>query len=103
MESKVWNALYRDKQAVSPESEKNGPDAPVTDITAQEAATFASSAFGKHFRLPSPDEWDHAAGLYKNLGRDEVTSRGGQPRVRLKKPEPTYGPKGDADVNEFDL
>ena len=86
MESKVWNGLYRDVQAISPESEKNGPDAPVTGITAEEAATFAWAAFGKNFRLPSPDEWDHAAGLYKNLGRDEVTRRGGQPRVRSRSP-----------------
>ena len=86
-----------------PESEKNGPEAPVTFATAEEAATFAWAAFGKTYRLPSPEEWDHAAGLYAVKDRDEVTRRGGQPRVRIAKPEPTHGPGANADVNEFDL
>ena len=103
MESKVWNALFRDVIALQPESEKNGPDAPVTSVTAEEAATFAWAAFGKTARLPSPEEMDHAAGLYAVNDRDEVTRRGGQPRVRIAKPEPTHGPQGIADVNEFGL
>src|SRR5207248_10134251 len=54
MESKVWNGLYRAGGGdVRAESAANGPDAPVTFVTAQEAATFAWGAFGKEFRLPS--------------------------------------------------
>ena len=103
MESKVWNALFRDVIALQPESEKNGPDAPATSVTAEEAATFAWAAFGKTARLPSPEEMDHAAGLYAVNDRDEVTRRGGQPRVRIAKPEHAHGPQGIADVNEFGL
>ena len=103
MESKVWNALYGSAINVPPESGENGPDAPVTGITAEEAATFAWAALGKEFRLPSPEEWDHAAGLYIITDRDNVTRGGGQPRDRSKKPEPTHGPNAGSDVNEFGL
>jgi formylglycine-generating enzyme required for sulfatase activity len=103
MESKVWNALFRDVVAVQPESEKNGPDAPVTFVTAEEAATFAWAAFGETCRLPTPDEFDHAAGLYTVKDRNEVTRPGGRPRVRIARPESTHGPQSGADVNEFDL
>ncbi len=84
MESKVWNSLFGTAINVPPESEKNGPDAPVTDITAEEAANFAWAALGKECRLPTPEEWDHAAGLYVVTDRDNVTRPGGQPRNRAK-------------------
>jgi serine/threonine protein kinase len=103
MESKVWNALYRDAGPIRPDSEKNGPDAPVTFVTVQEAANFAATAFGKAFRLPSPEEFDQAAGLYSVKDRDDVTRPGGQPRVRIAKPEPTHGLSARVDVNDFDL
>jgi len=103
MESKVWNALYRDTGPIRPESEKNGADAPVTFVTVQEAASFAAAAFGKPYRLPSPEEFDHAAGLYSVKDRDEVTRPGGQPRVRIANPEPAHGARSHADVNQFDL
>jgi hypothetical protein len=103
MESKVWSDLYRGVAAVRPDSEKNEADAPVSFITVEEAANFALSAFGNNYRLPSPDEWDHAAGLYVVRDRPTVTRRGGQPRVRIARPGPTHGPMSRADVNEFDL
>ena len=81
MESKVWNDLFRSVAAVQQQSEKNGPDAPVTFVTAEEAANFARTAFGEMYRLPSPDEWDHAAGLYVVRDRNEVTRPNGRPRV----------------------
>jgi len=103
MESKVWNDLFRPVAAVQQQSEMNGPEAPVTYVTAEEAANFARTAFGEMYRLPSPDEWDHAAGIYVVRDRNEVTRPNGRPRVLLARPEPTHGPKARADINEFDL
>jgi hypothetical protein len=102
MESKVWNGLYRSGGATpSAESEKNGPDAPVTGITADEAAIFARTVFGGI--LPTPTEWDHAAGLFVVTDRETVQRLGGQPRVRIAKPENTHGPNAGSDVSEFGL
>ncbi len=94
MESKAWNALYRAGGMVPPEaSEANGPNAPVTHITAAEAAAFAASVFGG--KIASPDEWDHAAGLVPTpttahgdtwrrqaLGRAGTASTHARPRSR---------------------
>jgi serine/threonine protein kinase len=100
MESKVWNALYRAGGFTpTPGSVANGPNAPVTEVTADEARRFAAALGG---RLPTPQEWDAAAGLGMVTGRDEVT-RSGQPRVRLARPAPTHGPDAGTDSNEFGL
>lgn len=102
MESKVWNNLFRaGKSTPQVASETNGPDAPVTSITVEEALTFARSALGG--KLPSPAEWDVAAGLYAESGRDEVTRAGGWPRGMLNSPEPTHGMKAGNDINHFGL
>jgi serine/threonine protein kinase len=99
MESKVWNALYRLGGSIPrAESEKNGPECPVTYITAEEAAKFAQTAFGG--RLASAEEWDHAAGV-QLAHRPSVTRAGGQPRVGLARPQPTHGPNAGTDANEF--
>ena len=103
MESKVWNDLFGSPAAVQKQSDRYWLDAPVTSVTAEEAATFTRSAFGELYRLPSPDEWDHAAGLYVVRDRNEVTRPNGRPRVLLARPQPTHGPTARADVNEFDL
>jgi hypothetical protein len=101
MESKVSNQLYHAGGEPHEDSLKNHPDAPVTHVTAEEAARFAASVFGG--RLPTPAEWDHAAGLYSGLNRPEVTRPGGRPRVGLARPEPTRGPDAGHDVNELGL
>ena len=103
MESKVWNDLFRGVIQVQPKSEENGPDAPVTFVTVEEAANFARAAFGESYKLPSPDEWDHAAGLYSGNPEGDVTLRGGRPRVDVARPGPTHGPKAREDVNRYDL
>lgn len=107
MESKVWNELYRAGGVdPPPESSANGPHAPVTWVTAHEANEFAKKLGG---RLPTPEEWDHAAGLYANTGRDQVTLPGGQARVspeggkQLVHPLPTHGPDAGTDLNTFGL
>ncbi|HEV3440761.1 MAG TPA: bifunctional serine/threonine-protein kinase/formylglycine-generating enzyme family protein [Gemmata sp.] len=102
MESKVWNNLFRAGKLTPPvASEINGPDAPVTSATVEEAMAFARDVFGG--KLPSPDEWDLAAGLYAGVGRDEVTRADGRPRVMLPRPEPTHGMNAGTDINHFGL
>ncbi len=102
LESKVTNKLFRSGGGQPhPESEKNGAEAPVTHLTAEEAAAFAARVFGG--RLPTPDEWDHAAGLYSVTDRAEVTLPGGRPRVGIPRPEPTGEDDSGPDVNEFGL
>jgi hypothetical protein len=99
-ESKVWNTLYA-SGGVSPptESNSNGPFAPVTNVTVEEATTFASKIPGG--RLPSAREWDHAAGFHSRPVREEITLPGGAPRVKLRQPLPTVGIEAGTDVNRF--
>ena len=103
MESKVWNSLYRAGGMTPPaDSEQNGPDAPVTGITAKEAADFAGAALGGS--LPSPDQWDHASGLYTvPRVRPMVTRAGGRPRIMIPHPQSTHGSDARHDVNDFGL
>ena len=102
MESKVWNNLFRAGKALVPvASEQNGPDAPVTSVTVEEAANFARDVLGG--KLPAPDEWDLAAGLYSERTRDEITRADGRPRVLLAKPEPTHGINVGTDLNRVGL
>jgi hypothetical protein len=98
MESKVWNGLYRAAGKVPHGPEAGGPNAPVVRVTANEAAEFAARLGG---RLPTPEEWDYAAGLGS---KTVLTRAGGRPRVGLKEPAATHGARADdADVNDFDL
>jgi serine/threonine protein kinase len=101
MESKVWNGLYR-AAGFTPatDSDANGPGGPVTGVTLKQAVQFAEKLGG---RLPTPEEWDHAAGLQLNLDRSDVTRPGGKPRVHLTRPADTSGDQGGDDVNEFGL
>ncbi|WP_439622110.1 protein kinase domain-containing protein [Gemmata sp.] len=102
MESKVWNGLYRAAGTVPADpSNANGPDAPVTHLTWDEAKAFAEKLGGT---LPGPDQWDHAAGLYAVAGRDSVALPGATPHVGEPAPRPAHGPKGPhPDENEFGL
>jgi formylglycine-generating enzyme required for sulfatase activity len=97
MESKVWTSLYREAGMIPPaESEVNGPESPVTGVTAEEAARFAKVALDG--TLPTPKQWDHAAGVGV-ARRDTVTRGGGRPRVNIARP----GPLSRDDVSEFGL
>jgi serine/threonine protein kinase len=100
MESKVWNSLFRIGKTSPPTfSEANGPDAPVTGATFEEATAFARSVLGG--KLPSTIEWDLAAGYYEKTGRNDVTNVGGKPRFMISKPKPTNGPDSADDINHF--
>ena len=100
-ESKVWNRLYRDLGGKSAGGDMpGGPDAPAVNVTAADAAAFAKALNG---RLPTPDEWDHAAGFYVRDGQDRPQVGGAKPRIELKVPEPAHGPAADKARNHLRL
>lgn len=102
MESKVWNGLYRAAGTTPADpSNANGPDAPVTFVTWDDAKGFADKLGGT---LPTPDQWDHAAGLYTVAGRDTVALAGSRPHVAASRPGPAHGAKeAHPDENENGL
>jgi formylglycine-generating enzyme required for sulfatase activity len=101
MESKVWNELYRAGGSEPPPlSIGNGSRAPVVLVTAEEAAMFAKKLGGS---LPSPQQWDHAAGLYAVKDRESVTLPTGKAHVGESQPRATVGPEAGNDLNEFHL
>ena len=83
-------------------SQPGGPDAPAVNVTANEAAAFSEKVFGG--RLPTPAEWDHAAGL-RDHQQDQrtVTLPSGSARLDRTEPAPTHGPEAGTDVNVFGL
>jgi serine/threonine protein kinase len=93
-EEKIPNRVFRDGGAAD-----GDPTAPATGMTAKEAAQFAADKF-KSGRLPTPDEWDHAAGYFDQGGRDQLWRTGGVPWVNQAAASPLR--KG-ADVNANDL
>lgn len=102
LETKVWNKLYAaGGGTVPPASEVHGELAPVTYITAVEAARFARDAFGG--RLPTPQEWDHAAGLYRVQDRTSVSLPGSRVWVAQACPRNVRVDSGDCDVNDLGL
>jgi serine/threonine protein kinase len=102
LETKVWNKLYAASGGtVPPASQVHGEHAPVTGVTALEAARFAQNVFGG--RLPTPQEWDYAAGLYLALERDSVSRPGSQVWVAQSHPRSTLAATGNSDVNELGL
>ncbi|GIW84775.1 MAG: hypothetical protein KatS3mg107_0435 [Gemmataceae bacterium] len=102
LETKVWNKLYAaGGGTVPPDSQAHGEHAPVTGVTALEAARFAQNVFGG--RLPTPPEWDYAAGLYLALERASVSRPGSQVWVAQSRPRPTLADTGNSDVNELGL
>lgn len=90
-QSKVWNKLY---------GSAGPPNVPATRMTANDAAAFAASLGG---RLPTPTEWDHAAGLYDRQGLDRPLKAGGMARIKIAEPEPTHGEGAELAENQFDL
>lgn len=101
-QTKVWNRLYAVGGGTVPAaSQIMGDYAPVTHVTAIEAARFAQQAFGG--RLPSPQQWDHAAGLYAVRDRVTVSRPGAQVWVDQPRPRSVLPLVSPGDVNEFDL
>ncbi|HEY2909285.1 MAG TPA: SUMF1/EgtB/PvdO family nonheme iron enzyme, partial [Gemmataceae bacterium] len=90
-QSKVWNKLY---------GSPGDPESPAVRMTANEASAFAASLGG---RLPTPAEWDHAAGLFDRQGLDRPLKTGGMARIKLAEPGPTHGPGTELVENQFDL
>lgn len=79
-----------------------GASAPATYMSAEQAMTFIKKHFGKaNGRLPTPNEWDHAAGLYTHMPAQLGVSVG-TARVRLKEPCPPLA-DGKQDENLFGL
>mgnify|MGYP001806856273 CR=1 FL=1 len=79
-----------------------GPDAPAMNMTATRAGKFISDHFEPAGgRLPTPDEWDHAAGLYLHPHPHAGVSAG-TPRVDTKEPCPPRT-DGKVDDNQFEL
>ena len=102
LETKVWNKLYAaGGGTVPPASEVHGELAPVTYVTAIEAARFARDAFGG--RLPTPQEWDHAAGLYRVQDRTSVSLPGSRVWVAQARPCNARVDSGDCDINDLGL
>ncbi len=99
-ERKASNAIVYPNPAGRP----GGPTAPAVGCTAAEAMASVRASFGTAGgRLPTPTEWDHAAGLYAlPPGRTAVTDPAGNAAVRRKEPAPPVaGPNGD--VNCYGL
>ena len=80
MESKVWNSLFKGA---------GQPNQPVVNVTLAQAEQFAKEKFGGG--LPSPEQWDAAAGA--------LTLPGGKPAVNQAEPAATHGEKQPLDVN----
>jgi serine/threonine protein kinase len=99
-QTKVWNGLYATLMGnIPPASARHGEWSPVTHLTAIEAARCAGQLCGG--RLPTPEEWDHAAGLYLTLDRPIVSRPGSHIWINQAYPRAIFSPA--ADVNEFGL
>jgi len=79
LESKVWNSLFKGA---------GQPNAPVVNLSLAQAAAFAQEKFGG--ALPSPEQWDAAAGA--------LTLPGGTPAINRAEPASTHGEKQPLDV-----
>jgi hypothetical protein len=90
-ESKVWNKLY---------GKAGNEDAPVVNVTANDAAAFAAKLGG---RLPTPAEWDYASGMHERRGLPGPLVAGGLEGVRIPEPAPTHGPAADRARNQYGL
>ncbi len=92
-EQKVCNALL----GQFPELQRPGNQAPATDVQVETAATFAKWLGG---RLPTPDEWDTAAGFYEPNRPAAITVKG-KPAVGLTVPRSING--NESDRNGLDV
>ena len=101
----MWNLLHQEacKAGSVPDpvrEQPGGPTAPAVNVTANHAAAVAAAMGG---RLPTPDEWDHAAGFYERGGLAGPLRAGGSARVGLKEPAPATGPDADRSANALGL
>ena len=111
MENKVWNAFFRTfvpDLIQQKKVEAKGDEAwrtddgnwPTRDLDVDTAHHFAKLLGGQ---LPTPKQWDHAAGFYDKMGRDGPT-RVGTAAVGLEEPRSVnampgdVGPKGIRDL-----
>ena len=103
--AKVWNQLHQEacKAGGVPDPDREqpgGPTAPAVKLTANQAAAVAAALGG---RLPTPDEWDHAAGFHDRGGLSGPLRAGGSARVGLKEPAPATGPDAERTANALGL
>ena len=93
-QSKIWNSVFGKL------ADPGGPDAPAMNMTANEAATFAVSLGGQ---LPTPTEWDFAAGLDNRAGLEGPLQASGTLHLGVAEPGPTHGERTDKSQNQFGL
>jgi len=94
LQSKVWNAFYHNP-------DKDHPTRPVMNLTATEAMEFARKHGG---RLPTPDEWDHAAGLHTSKPEGGPFLPGSALKLGLSEPAPTHAseaPRNKLGLEDF--
>ena len=95
MERKAWNRLYQ-AFAASNETESRGdsmPENPITGLPVSEAAACARWLGG---RLPTPAEWDIAAGFDRRDGRDGPTPKGASAAIGIPAPRSVFN---DSDIS----
>ena len=89
-EFKVWVGLYRAAGSgpIRETDAKKPADAgePLMNVTAGEALAFAKKIAPGEGSLPTPDQWDHAAGLYRAA---TLSSAGASPVVGVAQPTAT--------------
>jgi len=83
MECKVWVKLYPEADRIA--QEERNPNEPAMGMTALQAQAFAEKVFGGS--LPTPKEWDIAAGYYSQEGRTGPYLPGAQIQINRKAPE----------------
>jgi formylglycine-generating enzyme required for sulfatase activity len=70
------------------------------NMTYAEAEAFAQSLGG---RIPTFDEWDHAAGLFDRQKLDRPIKPAGTARIGLDKPHSVKGEEAERTKNQFNL
>ena len=106
-EYKVWVGLYR-AGAGGPmrETDTLKPAAagePLMNVTANEAFAFARKIAPGEGALPTPTQWDHAAGLYRPPERAGIAIAGSSPIAAVARPVETRGKSPVPDSNDVDL
>ena len=106
-EYKVWAGLYRagggapirETDAQKPAD----PNEPLMNVTAAEAFAFARKIAPGEGALPTPAQWDHAAGLYRPPERAGIATAGSSPIVGVARPVATRKLNPIPDSNDVDL